>query len=1022
MNDPAPKPMATYRLQFNPEFRLSDAQGLASYFGRLGVTHVYASPVLRARTGSTHGYDVVDCSTINPQLGDWTDLRTLATSLHAYGMALLLDIVPNHMAASLENPYWRDVLTYGSCSPFARWFDIDWRLPDRAMWGRVLVPILGEPRKRVLAEDQIRLTWSEGRFLIAYFDHRLPVDPATIPMICLFGLSAFRDQLGGDRALVDPLMTILKHLRTLPKIAVRQRRRVSIDRDETEEWLGRFAQLALQSPRFEHWVEATAAAFGRDSGGRRRLENLLDAQPYRLVHWRDAARAINYRRFFDINELISLRQEDPQVFEETHAAVLRWIADGTIDALRIDHVDGLRDPLGYLNRLNEKCRAAGKRTPIFVEKILARDEELPRSWPVEGTTGYEFLSDVEAVFVAPEGAALIHRQYRRSVRRPVTFARLAAAGKRRVLRHDLSPHVGRLADILARLYETTRKGISPAGEELVPSLAVEPLSSDSRPPADATAAAAAESASASSATLPRPRELSEHDWVSAIVEVVVALPVYRTYVDGKHRALSDADRRVYETAIAAARETGRAAPEALDFLAHVLLLEGRGELNPRDLDERVNFIQRFQQLTGPAAAKGIEDTALYVYVPFVALNEVGSEPRLPAESAVDVLHRKNAARAATWPRTMLAVSTHDTKRTADVRARLDVLSEAPKLWTELVARWQRRHARYRRLAGNVRTPDAAAEILCYQTIVGIWPIPNPKEPDTLPSAVVLREICERVEQYMLKAVREAKTYTSWTNNDRAYEEGLLAFVRTILAPPADQESSNANASPFLADVQRLVARIVRSGFWNSLARTLIQFASPGTPDLYQGDELWNFALVDPDNRRPVDYAARQALLQSVVSGIEADAAARSEFVQELVAAPEDGRVKLHAIRSALLARRDLPAVFGSGAYLPLAVAGKRSEHVIAFARLGPHSANGDGEEGAAVVVVPRLTANLTPEGAAAPVGEAVWGDTAIELPPTLRHRRWRGVLNGTQIPESDAATIRVAELFAIFPAALLVSS
>jgi (1->4)-alpha-D-glucan 1-alpha-D-glucosylmutase len=963
-----------------------------------------------------HGYDVVDCSTINPQLGDWTALRALTTSLHANGMALLLDIVPNHMAASLENPYWRDVLTYGSASPFARWFDIDWRLPDRAMWGRVLVPILGEPRRRVLEEDQIQLVWSDGRFLVAYFDHRLPIDPATLPMVGQFGLATQRDQLGGDRSLLDPLMEILKHLRTLPKLAARQRRRVNVDRDDTEQWLGRFAQLALRSPRFEQWVQNIAAKFGEGIEGRKRLEKLLDAQPYRLVHWRDAARTINYRRFFDINELISIRQEDPQVFEETHAAVLRWIADGTIDGLRIDHVDGLRDPLGYLNRLSEKCRATGRSVPIFVEKILAREEVLPRSWPVEGTTGYEFLNEVEALFVVPDGFNQIREHYRRSLRKPISFTKMAASGKRRVLRHDLSPHVGRLADILGRLYLATRKGTHAVGEDIA---AVVP-SRDASSMSEAAIDAGASSTTQLTTTVPpwERHEFSNQELVEAIVEVIVALPVYRTYVDSRHRTVSDADRHVLEIAIAAARKTGRASAEAIDFLAHVLMLEGRDSLGQRDLDERVNFIQRFQQLTGPAAAKGIEDTALYAFVPFIALNEVGGEPRLAKEGAVDVLHRANAARAATWPRSMLCVTTHDTKRTADVRARLDVLSELPTLWTGLVTRWQRLNKDFKTLAGNVRAPDAAAEILCYQTIVGIWPIPDARAPTALPDEAALKQLCDRVEAYMLKAAREAKAYTSWTNVDAEYEKALVEFVRGILAPRSNGNGGSTNA--FLADVQRLVVRIARPGFWNSLSRTLIQFTSPGTPDLYQGDELWNFALVDPDNRRPVDYASRQTLLQSVVSGAEAEANVRSEFVREIVASPEDGRVKLHLIRTALVARRELAEVFAQGTYEPLEVTGARREQVFAFARRAPQVANAEGKEAAAFVVVPRYTAALTADGIAAPVGD-VWGDTAIVLPESLRNRPWRSMLIGEKLLASDTVTLNVAELLAIFPAALLIS-
>lgn len=997
MNDAAPQPMATYRLQLNKDLRLADAQALAPYFSRLGVTHVYTSPILRARSESTHGYDVADCATIHPPLGNETDLRSLAAALQTYGLGIVLDIVPNHMATSMENPYWRDVLTYGSCSPFAKWFDIDWRMPDHAMWGRVLVPILGESRRRVLDQGQIRLVWHEGRFLIEYFAHRLPIDPATVPMICQFGMADLRERLAGDRTLLGELIAILKPLRRLPKIAVRQRRRVTIDREETERQLALFAQLVVQSPRLEQWIKDIAAAFGSGESGPDRLEKLLDAQPYRLAHWRDAARAINYRRFFDINELVAVRQEVPQVFEETHAAILRWVESGVVDGLRIDHIDGLRDPLGYLQRLAEACRARRPRAvPVFVEKILARHEELPRSWPVEGTTGYEFLGEAEAIFLSPAGVQQIFDYYHRVVRRAKAFELVAAAGKRRVLRHDLSPHVGRLADILHRIYTTSSTKVAAvAQDEFAP-------------------AAQAEAAFAAPALSWERRALTKAELVDAIVEVIVALPVYRTYVDSRRRALHEADRRFVETAIEAARASGRAAPEAIDVLAQMLLLDERDELSDHDRDERVNFMLRFQQLTGPAAAKGVEDTALYSYVPLVALNEVGGEPVSPAETAVDSLHRANVARAMTWPRSMLCVTTHDTKRTADVRARLDVLSELPNLWMDFVTRWQRMHSGLRVRAGNVRAPDTATELLCYQTIVGIWPTPEGTHRScTPPDAAALEQIRERVEAYMLKAVREAKVHTSWTRQDEAYEQALVAFVRGVVAV----RSGN---NQFLADVQKLVGRICRPGFWNSLARTVIQYTAPGTPDLYQGDELWNFALVDPDNRRPVDYALRQSLLENVVTGIDAGGDARRAFVAEMVAAPEDGRIKLHTIRAALAARRHHPMLFSQGEYLPLGAIGEQQEHVFAFARLPCGARRESAGREAALVVVPRLTAALAGEGVTAPIGVDVWRDTVIEIPPTLAGRKWKCGLSGETL-KAEGHSLLVGELLADFPAALLVA-
>jgi (1->4)-alpha-D-glucan 1-alpha-D-glucosylmutase len=948
MKDDSSQPMATYRLQFNQDFRLPDAQTLVPYFSRLGITHVYASPLLRSRQTSTHGYDMVDPAMLHPAIGNMTELTTFVTELRKLGLGLLLDIVPNHMAASIENPYWRDVLTYGHSSPFARWFDIDWRLPDPDMWGRVLVPILGAPRSQVLSCDQIRLIWSDGRFLLQYFEHYFPIDPATIPAICEFGWGDLVSCLEREPPALERMNVILEYLRKLPKLVVRLRKRVDVDREETERWLADFARLVVQSPTIERWAEQTADGFTRAEGGVRRLRQLLDSQPYRLVHWREAAQKINYRRFFDINELISIRQEDPQVFEATHTMVLRLFDDGLLDGLRIDHIDGLRDPLGYLKRLSEALAArtrSRQATPVFVEKILAAGEQLPAGWPAAGTTGYEFLNQVEAVFVSVPGFAELEQQYCRMLRRPVHFREVAAGGKRRILRNDLAPQVARLADTLLRLLErqtvarsrrrrTVAAVAAPqegpaavAAPQEVPAAESAAIPGGDLPVPAAPAGDRPDNASSPAMHPPSLPGLTKRDMVDAIVEVIVALPVYRTYVVSSQTTVSGADRQYVETALQDALRNGRAAPAAIGFLGQVLLLEGAACLVEHERNQRLNFIQRFQQLTGPAAAKGIEDTAFYVYVPLASLNEVGGEPQLPADDPVAALHQANAQRAAVWPRTMLCVTTHDTKRTADVRARLDVLAELPNLWTGTVARWRRLNQVHRRRVGGKRTPDAGMEYLCYQTMLGLWPAPDPGRPEEVPSGSVLQDLRERIEAYMIKAAREAKTYTSWINEDREYEDALVAFVRSLFL------SADNRGSSFPAEVQRLAARVARPGFWNSLSRTMIQFTAPGTPDLYQGDELWNFALVDPDNRRPVDYERRRQLLDDVITGLEAADEPRREFLRNLAAAPEDGRIKLHVIRCALAARRDHARLFASGQYLPLTAEGPACKHLVAFARV-----------------------------------------------------------------------------------------
>ncbi|MBW3541154.1 MAG: malto-oligosyltrehalose synthase [Planctomycetes bacterium] len=961
----SPAPAATYRIQFNRDFRFQDARAIVPYLSRLGVTHVYSSPVLRARGESTHGYDVVDPGAVNPDLGDETAFRELAETLHAHGMGLVLDIVPNHMAAGHENRYWQDVLKYGPASQYARWFDIDWRLPDPKSFGRVLVPILGQPLPRVLAAGEIRVVWFEGRFIVRYWDHVFPLDPATVPAICRFGLERLEAALEPGHSMLAELKDVLAELRRLPRRTVRMRRRVNIPIDEAERCLARLAQLIEFSPLIHDWAEATAQTFGEGDEGRRRLRKLLDAQSYRLVYWRMAARGINYRRFFDINDLISIRQEDPQVFEETHALIARWIREGVLDGVRVDHIDGLRDPLSYLERLRGLVADridTGRPFRIYVEKILGHNERLPPEWPVEGTTGYEFLNQLEDVFLLREGFGELVEAYQQMLGRPLEFKDVAAWGKRRILRHDLSAFVGRLADLLLRLAR-----YNPANSHL-----------------------------------------TMHSLVSAIVETVVALPVYRTYITAQRRVASAAERAQLEVALAGARDSRRAPAEAIDFLETVLLLKNADALPENEHQERVSFIERFQQLTGPATAKGVEDTALYAWVPLASRNEVGSEPDVPLDLALEHLHAENCYRARSAPSSMLAATTHDTKRSADVRSRLDVLSELPRLWQSYVERWRRLNRPHRRRASGRVAPDRAAESLAYQTLLGIWPAPDPLDADGgFPGPEALAELRDRLDQYMLKAVREAKTRTSWVKGNPQYEQALSEFLRAAVDPERGRES------PFLADVHVLCGRIARHGCWNALSRTLVQFTAPGTPDLYQGDELWNHSLVDPDNRRPVDYDHRQRVLDDLVLRLETSDEDRRRVLAELVERPEDGRIKLLAIRAALHARREHPALFAAGDYQPLEAEGQHAGRLLAFAR--------SYEERAMIVLVPQLTTGLVSSPLDAPVGEAVWGDTWMRLPEQFVGRRYRSALTRETLDYPADGGLPVAKALESIPAALWIA-
>jgi (1->4)-alpha-D-glucan 1-alpha-D-glucosylmutase len=691
-----------------------------------------------------------------------------------------------------------------------------------------------------------------------------------------------------------------------------------------------------------------AAAYTAGADGERRLRRLLDGQVYRLAHWRRAAREINYRRFFDVNDLVALHMEDPEVFAQTHALVLAWRRRGLVDGFRIDHPDGLLDPLGYFQRLAAATVGGESSPPVFVEKILSSGEGLRPDWPVAGTTGYDFLNQAEALFIDPDGYEALEADYRRVIRQPLEFPAIARHGKRLVLETGLSAGVRRLADRLLKL-----AGRGP--------------------------------------TLPA---LPRRELIRAIVETIVALPVYRTYVDARSPTPGPEDRRLLEAAIAEARVRGRGTPAALDLLESALLAR---ETWTSDLERfRLRFVERFQQISGPATAKGIEDTAFYAYAPLLSRNEVGGGPETPLVRAVADFHAANSARAARWPEGLLAVTTHDTKRTADVRSRLDVLSEIPEGWTDRRQFWRKLNLPHKQTIRGRRMPDSGTVHHLFQALLGIWPL----SPLSVGDLEVLKD---RLGEYMLKATREAKQHTSWTDPDERFESALLADVEALLAP---------DRSPrFLDEMERFVKVIGGAGLWNALARVVLHLTSPGVPDLYQGDELWNFALVDPDNRRPVDFDIRRRLLDEIEAGMTGDDDARRRFLSDMVAWPEDGRIKLHVVRAALAARAERPAAFRSRRYLALAARGPSAGKVVAFAR-------GEGTE-RLVAAVPRLLCRHLASGGS-PTDPALWTNTTLPLPDGWPSR-WQCALSGRTVRSEPGAGLRAVDLFGLIPVALLLA-
>jgi len=867
---PRPQLTATYRLQMNAGFTLAMARARVDYFARLGVSHLYLSPIFAARRGSTHGYDVVDPARINAEIGTEVELRALGADLHARNMGILLDIVPNHMGIGAENRYWDDVLMHGERSRYAHWFDIDWARGNGGAH-KVVLPILGDELDRVIERGEIKVSVGDGhtpRFMIGATS--LPIDPASLP-----------EEL----------------------------------------------QLAQFDPEE---ARELAAGYSR-AGGRERLRSLLEAQHYRLVFWRRGWQEINYRRFFDVNDLVAVRVEDPAVFAETHALTVRLVRDGVVDGLRVDHIDGLLDPAAYLKRLRVEV---GDDVPIVVEKILALDETVSPAWPVQGTTGYEFLNDVDDLFIDPAGFSEIERYYR-SLRRlgATTFKDIARAGKQAALAEPLHADVERLTTLLHALAHA-------AG-----------------------------------------RRWTRADLSSALIEFISALPIYRTDVTPGARIEPD-DRAVIE-------QTSKEGPPPdspgwiNDFIAKVLLsAETTNESN-----RALQFAQRLQQVSGPATAKGVEDTALYVYVPLASRNEVGGAPDRPLENAVARFHDANARRASDHPLSLITTNTHDAKRSADARSRIEALSEMPLEWERSIRRWRRLTGKHRATVRGRLAPDTNTEWLFYQTLIALWPPPrHGRRTDDLPDRSWRELARDRLTEYMRKAAREAKLRTSWVEPDAAFEDAVSRFVKAALEPSDD--------APFLFDVARLVARVAPIGAANAIARLVLHLTSPGTPDIYQGDEFWNFALVDPDNRRGVDYDARQHALDDVGS-VES----RLRGSQSLDVF--DNRVKVFVTQRLLTLRKTRTTLFTRGDYRPLGVHGARAEHVVAFVRSA-------GDE-LSVSIAGRLTCELF---ASRPADW--WEDTSIDVPgPVLR-----SALSGEEFRVTDG-TIRIANALAKLPANVL---
>jgi (1->4)-alpha-D-glucan 1-alpha-D-glucosylmutase len=957
MKSPSSIPRATYRLQLNRDFTFVQATAIVPYLSMLGISHCYVSPILKARAGSMHGYDIVDHNSLNPEIGSPEEFDRLVATLHEHGMGLILDIVPNHMGVmGNDNAWWLDVLENGESSLYASFFDIDWNPIKAELHGKVLIPVLRDHYGVVLESGELKLVFrvDRGEFDVSYRGHRFPVDPREYPRIlkhCTDTLAAELSEQNPDSLEFQSLITAFSHLParyevSADRIAERNRDK-EIHKHRLVELCSRSPEIVACIQQAIDMINGTAA----DPASFEKLHELIKAQAFRLANWRVASDDVNYRRFFDTNDLAGICVENEAVLQATHRLVLGLMAEGKVDGLRIDHPDGLYNPAQYFERLNSNISEATKNAErgsryVVIEKILSGAERLPAEWPVCGTTGYDFANLLNGVFVDSAAAVSLDRVYQNFIDDEIDLDDLAYDCRMLVMGFALASELSVLASQLSRIALSKR----------------------------------------------RTCDFTLNSLRDALADVVACFPVYRTYVSPS--GISDKDVRYIRSAIASAKWRSPAADTSIfDFISNVLLTTIAEGQDPAYKNAVTTFAMKFQQFTGPVMAKGLEDTAFYRYNRLVSLNDVGSDLHQFGTTTPE-FHLANQERLHSWPHTMLASSTHDSKRSEDVRARINVLSEIPGLWRLRVREWRRFNRDHKRLVNGRPAPSPNDEYLLYQTLAGAWPSSPLDNTDNW------KMFGERMENYMLKAIREAKQNTSWINRNAEYESAVLSFVRALLTQGAQNR--------FLNDFLPFQRRVARIGLWNGLAQTLLKLTCPGVPDIYQGNEVWDFSLVDPDNRRPVEYLRHRQMFESIRElGRDPGKLSAGGLLED----PKDGRIKLYLIWRTLCLRQQQADLFREGEYLPLAVEGAKANHVVAFIRKT--------ESASVLVVVPRLVAGLLQDTDVAPIGPQIWGDTRVLLPSCPEN--YRNTFTGESVSlqkSNGGGHLPVSEVLKDFPVAL----
>ncbi len=996
-------PLATYRLQLQPAFTFRDAAAIIPYLAELGISDVYCSSYLKAAPGSTHGYDICDYGTLNPELGSDADYQAFLDELSAHGMGHVLDFVPNHMAVEpVQNLWWHDMLEHGPASPFARFFDVDWDPEKPELKNRVLLPFLGDQYGAVLERGELKLVLEDGRLsVVSGGDTRRPIDPAQYPAVLGLHSESLQDKLAPTDPQHLEFLSILTALEHLPAVTETAPERSAVRLRESRLACKRLAELLAAAAAIRDHVEQNLRTLNGAPGKPASfdaLHNLLEHQAFRLAYWKTAGHEINYRRFFDINQLAGLRMEEPAVFTATHALVLRLIGAGKITGLRLDHIDGLFDPAGYLEMLQaaifeERAAAflglpfggerlartgaqkvhARARTflmmwrrkrerqrdpggiaerPLYVvaEKILSTDEDLLPNWPIHGSTGYDFLNDVNRLFVDARNATALKRVYARFSGRSAPLAELVYACKRTISGTSLASELNVLGQMLNRISEADR----------------------------------------------RTRDFTLFSLRQALREIAVCFSVYRTYVDESGATPTDA--QLIDLAIRRARARNPAMESSVFDFIRAALVPDRTQLTADQYRARLRFAMKFQQYSGPLQAKGLEDTAFYQYNVLISLNEVGGDPQRFGGTLTQ-FHEANLRRLSTFPHGLLATATHDTKRGEDARARLNVLSEIPggALKRHSVSRWARLNARHRTTIDGVPAPDRNDEYLFYQALLGVWPA----EPMGTTHAAAPADFVERMRQFMQKAVKEAKEHTSWISPNEAYDRAVADFVAKSL--------TGTHGRRFLAEFLPLQQRVARLGLINSLAQLVLKIVSPGVPDFYQGNELWDWSLVDPDNRRPVDFAQRRPMLEDVAP-LFSDGAVRTPALADMLENGHDGRIKLWLTVLGLRLRQRFAGVFQRGEYLPLEADGEHAEHVVAIGRRF---------EGSRIIaVVPRLLGQITPDPRSLPMGPGFWKATCLKLPPAFSGAYENG-LTFERLPGDGTSRLPLSNILQGCPVAIL---